>query len=76
MKLDVKFTTLEAVVREMDARPIQWTSILDPLEPPGFSVELGTSGVEIPLAEVEVTSSGLLSNQRTLLCMSPQKTDH
>lgn len=61
MKLDIEFPQLQELVRKMGATPIRWESDLEQLEPPDFIVELGTTGIEIPLSDVETLENGLLT---------------
>lgn len=61
MKLEIEFPQLQTLVRKMGANPIRWESNLERLEPLDFIVELGTTGIEIPLSDIEILENGLLT---------------
>jgi len=77
MKLEVHFPGLEKAVRKMGAPHQDWESPLESLEAPDFMIQLGETGIEIDLEEVEGTKNGLLSykGQHVLLYIKDTRQD-
>ena len=77
MNIDIRFSALEAAKRAMNAPHVDWASSLATLTPPDFMIQLGGSGIEIALDEVECSKDGLLTykGQQVLLYIKDTRQD-
>jgi hypothetical protein len=61
MKLDIDFSALEKLVKEMGASSIPWTSGVDVINTVyGWEIILETTGIDVDIKDIEKTDDGLL----------------
>lgn len=61
MKLDINFSGLENLVREMGATPVPWTSdVKITVLETDWKINLETKGIDVEIEDIEIAANGLL----------------
>lgn len=62
MKLDIDFSALETLVKNMGAMPIDWTSDvkITAAETTDWVIDLETKGIDVQIEDIEIQRNGLL----------------